>query len=279
MALAASVVITGASGFVGRHLVSALVRDGADVLAVTRKEASFPSGVRHVRVDDYVNTPRQAGAVLVHLAGEAATQSAGRGDADGEIRAALALLERGFAHVIFASSALVFGDRAATAHRTDESVSPVGEYATRKRTIELEVLKAGGSVARLANVFGPGMATNNVVSDILRQVPGDGPIVVRDSGPVRDFVWIEDVVVALGRSIIRNLSGIVHLGSGQGTSVHRLAETAAAVAGQPGRLVVSRNQPASQSTCILDISDTTEKLLWSPQVSLQDGLRRMMGAM
>ena len=45
---------------------------------------------------------------------------------------------------------------------------------------------------RLANVYGPGMAANNVMSDILGQVPGDGPLVVRDIAPVRDYLWIED---------------------------------------------------------------------------------------
>ena len=71
---------------------------------------------------------------------------------------------------------------------------------------------------RPANIYGPGMSKNNVLSTILQQIPGMGKLEVMDTNPVRDFIWVEDAaegIVALALSIFKdgNKCALFNLGT------------------------------------------------------------------
>jgi UDP-glucose 4-epimerase len=149
-------------------------------------------------------------------------------------------------------------------------------YTRSKLINENIVLASGGAVARLSNLYGIGMSKNNVLSDIIAQIPGPGSLIVHDSSPVRDFLNIRDVCVALTRFAVSKYSGILNIASGHGTSVHRLVEIALVAAGQADRKVVSTKLVASFSSNILDIDATRTILNWKPEVDLVSGLTELV---
>src|SRR5687768_7405760 len=154
-----------------------------------------------IQVTDYAHTPD--GDVLVHLAEEkdrSRAQEEGDAGVEAAKRVLHALLDKPWQRVIYASSAVLYGDRECAPHKTGDRIYAADAYSRMKHAGEKAVLESqAGAVARLANLYGPGMAGNNVVSTILRQIDIEGPLVVRDETPVRDFVWAEDAAEAIAR--------------------------------------------------------------------------------
>ena len=274
-----AVVVTGASGFIGRALIAELASTGVPVIAVARRSVEMSAGVEAVIVDDYAATPAPSGAVLVHLAetrdiGDAA--SAGEAHLVRTVALARLLAGKPFAHRVYVSSAAVCSTVGDRPHRPGEAVNPVGAYAIAKRRSEKAMLAADGTVARIANLYGPGMASNNVIADILRQVHAPGPVCIRDGRPVRDFIWIDDAARGLAAMARRPASGVFNLGTGQGHSVRALAEIALRLTGQGDRPVVETAPAGRVDVVVLDPSATEAQFGWRANTALASGLEILL---
>lgn len=275
-------VVTGASGFIARAVTIALASRGVAVVAASRRSVAFDPPVRRVAVENYAEVqPPSADSVLIHLA---EPRDIGNADVSDDAYVAqrgavLAdLLAKGWAHVVYVSSSSVYGGDDPVPHCADEAVNPTGLYALAKVTCERQVLAQGGAVARLSNVYGPGMAPNNVIADILRQVPGDGPIVVRNRKPVRDYLWIDDAAEGLTMLAMSREPGIFNFGTGTGTSVEDLARLALSRVHGNSRMVVNSVAVEQESHQLLCIADTVKKLGWTPKVSIDQGVANLVGA-
>ena len=258
-------VLTGATGFLGAAALRVLSARGVEVVAVSRQALAEPPD----------------GDVLIHLA-ESSDQrlAAARGESyQAEVLGRLdTLLRRRYRRPIYISSALVYGEDSSTPHREADAPQPTGAYARLKLLCEARVLDAGGVVLRVANVYGPGMARNNVVSTVLSQIPGEGPLRVMDETPRRDFLWIGDLAEALACAAERGAGPVIlNIGSGVATSVGELARLALRIAGQAERPVVSTTGPASVSCLVLDPAAARAKLGWHAGTALEQGLHMLLG--
>lgn len=266
------IVITGATGFLGSALLHRLAVAGVEVVGVTRKQ-----GTHYHQVSDYSETP--AGDVLVHLAEDCdrLRVNAAGSVREQEMQATMGfLMRRGYRKLVYASSSVLYGDRHATPRKTDDAIEVVDSYTRIKSASESMVLASEGIVARISNVYGPDMAKGNVLSKILGQIPGTGSVVVGDSAPVRDFLWIDDAADALARLAMGSTRGIFNIGTGVGSSIGEVASLALAVAGEPGREIISSHPSFRFSSLVLDISETTRCLGWNPATSLKDGVSNML---
>jgi len=267
------VVVTGASGFIGNALVRLLQKQGVDVLALSRRRMP---GVAQLR--DFSVSP--AADVLIHLAQESDRRKVNEAGEAGVLAAQVtlkALLTKPFGRIVYASSAVLYGDTTMSPHSPSDSIYAEDTYAGLKRQSEVRVLETGrGVVARLSNVYGPNMAPGNVVSKILGQIPGEGAIEVMDDAPVRDFLWIEDAAAGLATIAVGEKAGIYNLGTGMGTSIGNLARLALDVAGQPGRAIKATRPSQGLSHLVLDIRETTSHWGWRPEITLREGLKRLL---
>ncbi|AOS44982.1 dTDP-4-dehydro-6-deoxyglucose reductase [Lacunisphaera limnophila] len=268
-----SVVVTGASGFVGGALARALRSAGIAVVPVARSP-----GAGWRQLADYREAP--PADVLVHLAED---NNRGRVNAGGAaasgaaIRTMEQLLAKPYRRVIYASSAVLYGDEESQPRGRGDAVQLADTYATTKWECERRVLQAKGNlVVRLANIYGPAMSANNVISTILGQIPGKGPLCVWDAGPVRDFLWIDDAVTALCAAITSEVDGVLNLGSGVGHSIGEVARIALAISGEADRPVQSTQPAGRSSRLVLDIQETTRALGWRPTTHLKTGVERLM---
>jgi len=271
------VVVTGASGFIGRALVGELARRHQCVKAVARTPQAWPAGVEGILVKQYADLLLPDHATVIHLAetrDEAAIQNA---NYPTECLALMrGLQDQNPRLLVYASSAAVYGDTMLHPRRPDEKVFPDGVYAVAKDACERIVLAVGGTVARLANVYGPGMAKNSVLAEILAQIPGVAPLTIRNGRPVRDFLWIEDAARGLADLALGRARGVFNLGTGVGTSVADLARLALRSAGEVGRAIRETHPTGHASSIVLDIETTTTAVGWRPTVSLEEGVARLL---
>lgn len=263
------VVVTGASGFVGQALLSCLQLEGVPVTGVTRRPQHGLTAVV-----DYADMATPEDAVLVHLA--QARDVSGSFD-DGDIELCRALSIRPWRHIVYASSMIVYGDEKDYPRQPDELISATSDYTRVKLESEKIVTNVGGTCLRFSNLYGFGMGANTVISDILRQIPGDGSLGLRDISPVRDFLWIEDAARCLALACRIMPGGILNAGSGYGMAVGDVARLALKLAGESSRPVVGGDISVRASCLTLNIMKTRLALNWSPTVNIHAGLSALLG--
>ncbi len=269
------VVVTGASGFLGRAVVARLLAEGHECLAVTRGDETL-AGATMLRVADYTGFAAPPDAVLIHLAETraiSAADSAGDAHLDAATELVRSLLLQGWAHVIYVSSAAVYGDRTAAPHHPDERPEPASIYGRSKLACEALVLAQGGTVLRATNLIGPGMAADNVLADILRQLDRSEPLALRALSPVRDYLWVDDAATLLVRAAELQKGGVFNAASGRDVSVRELALLALVAAGQDCRPLMETRPVGDNSTIKLDIASTIWAFDWTPRTSLEDALK------
>jgi UDP-glucose 4-epimerase len=264
------VVVTGASGFVGRALLRWLKSEGVQVTGVTRRHQP---GL--MAVADYADTLVPEDAVLVHLAQRADTSASFD---NSEIVRCRMLAEKPWRHIVYASSVIVYGEGGVHPHRLEDPVSPASSYAHLKLACEEVFSEVGGTSIRFTNIYGPGVAKSTALADILSQIPGAGPLRLRNPAAVRDFLWIEDAARCLAAACQIMPGGILNAGSGRGVTVGDVARLALAIAGEDSRPVIAESTASHTSILTLDISETRSRLNWSPEIDLSTGLAILLSA-
>ena len=267
----AKIVVTGASGFLGGALISFLRKKNIDCIGITRKKS-----LDLFTVESYEDSP--LGDILIHLA-----EPNNRSDVEERgTKQELAchetfkvLLKKGYRRVIYASSATLYAGCLTTPRKVTDPIEGMDAYTRIKMSSESLALLGGGTVVRLANLYGPGMSTENVVSHILNQAGLDGAITMRSLGPVRDFLWIEDAVTAFLAIIEKRVSGVFNVGSGRGTSIRELVSVVQSIF-KNKQDVIELCPLKESSNLILDIELTKKTLGWAPKTILEEGIRKMV---
>jgi UDP-glucose 4-epimerase len=286
-------VVTGGAGFIGSNLVDALLARGDEVTVVDNlasgKRENVDAAARFVEADIRDDRLSLDGDVCFHLAAQAdvntSVQRPGY-DASVNVLGTVNVLEaarRAGARVVFSSTGgAIYGDVERPAGEDDER-RPVSPYGIAKLAAE-EYLRGWNRihgthhvVLRFANVYGPrqdsGLEGGVVAIFLERMARGDGTTIFGDGGQTRDFVHVDDVVRALLTAAGRD-GGTFNVGTGAETSVNRLHELCRAAAGvdEPPSYEAARLGDARRS--VLDVARIEHELGWTPQVPLDDGLRR-----
>jgi len=268
------VVVTGASGFLGSHLVTALLNEAISVVPVSRRSIELENAVR---VEDYSDTP--LGDVLIHLA-ENPNRKAVNGSSshlDAEAHKLLGkLLSKGYKRVVYVSSAVVYGDAGKYPISNAAPVVCSDTYANSKIACELLVKETEGVVARMSNIYGQGMSLDNVMSTILNQIPCHGRLRIWDDKPVRDFLWVEDAVGALVKMALGTHVGTYNVGSGMAVSIGELARMIISLSHSNGCRLEVTSATDRLSYNVLDISETTKYFGWFPGVQLAEGIKILL---
>ncbi|MGE0639590.1 MAG: GDP-mannose 4,6-dehydratase [Thermoanaerobaculia bacterium] len=296
--MAHRVLVTGATGFVGRRLVAQLVRSGHAVGGVAIDGAAQMTGVEWFAVD-----VRDAGALvrvvdafspdrIVHLAALSHVGESWRRIPDYyainvEGAGNLFSAARGRA-TIFMSSAEVYGlvpDHEQPI-REIRALAPRTPYALTKAAAERMALAAGATVVRSFNLIGPGQATNFALPDFAAQLAaierGERPaeLAVGNLSARRDFVHVDDAVDALVRLVTRPQPGeIFNLASGEDRSISELLDKMVELAGIEVRRVEdpTRLRPVDVARLCGDAS-RLRNLGWEPRRGVERGLADVLAA-
>ncbi|MFI0484157.1 NAD-dependent epimerase/dehydratase family protein [Actinomadura sp. 9N215] len=294
----ADVAVTGGSGFVGGHLVTALSGAGRSVtivdLADPPPELAALPGVRHVRADvrDYGETilALRGADTVFHLAGNASGSRSvefPRFDFQinglGSCNVGNACVELGVRRLVCLSSAIVYGVPQRFPMTEEHPTRPFLPYGASKLSGELALRSLYDAVGlpvvigRSFVVYGPGedpRSAGGEVSQFLRWQLNELPIpLVGDvDRKTRDFVHVSDVCQALITLADAGAPGEVYnIGSGREVSMRDLADAVAKATGRPARLRPDASSLEDSFRLVADISKL-RSLGFRPGVTLESGL-------
>lgn len=286
-------LITGAGGFVGRHLVTHLEENG-DEVAVLDHEGDQPVDV----TDGAAVTKRigeQEPEVVYHLAAVShvgqswdAPERVWRVNAEGTLHVLRACVESGVARVLVVGSADEYGavDERALPLSEDAPLRPLTPYGASKVAADFLALQAflGDGLATLRvrafNHTGPGQAPRFLVPGLAARIAaaereGHDEIAVGALDPVRDLIDVRDVVRAYRLLVERGEPGEAYnVCRGQAVSVADAAEQLLALASRPLRLVVDPElvRPVEVPRLVGDPTKLRAATGWEPAISLEQTL-------
>ncbi len=290
------VVVTGAAGFIGSHLVDEMLGRGYTVTGVDRKWRSGPSGYRHLSIEmaDEGQLVSLAGIfaradMVFHLAGKPGVRGRGRHiealrvrDNIVATRNLLDLVPLSTPIVATSSSSVYGGSLRGAPSREDDPLRPRGGYARSKVAMELlcERRRAeGGSVAVLRpfTVAGERQRPDMAFSLWLDAVDRGEPITLFGSDErARDITDVRHVVEGIIRAGERRLNQTINLGTGVS---HRLIDMARAlleVSGLDGEILRQPTSADEVDSTLADTSRCRRYLGFIPKTDLHALLERQV---
>jgi GDP-4-dehydro-6-deoxy-D-mannose reductase len=271
------ILITGAKGFIGSHLVRSL-GSRRSVLAMSRAQGSVE--------DSSSWTSLAKTDVVIHLAGRSYVPASWNRPAEFmqvNLSGTLQALEYCRAHgarMIFASSYLYGAPDSNPVPETAPLRTP-NPYAFSKRLAEeacafyAETFGIPVIILRPFNIYGPGQGSDFLIPSIVAQALGGGSITVKDLEPKRDYLFVDDFVCAVEAALACDARfEIFNIGSGTSLSVAEVVQSVVAAVG-PHVTVHSegsRRQNEIMEVCA-DISKARALLSWEPQLTFEEGCR------
>jgi UDP-glucuronate decarboxylase len=301
------VLVTGGAGFVGSHLVDALLARGDHVLVmdnfftgsmrnVEHHLGNNPHGkfeiIRHDVVEPFLVEIDE----VYHLACPASPihykfnpVKTIKTNVIGTLNA-LGLAKRCKAKFLLTSTSEVYGDPLEHPQRESYwgNVNPIGEracYDEGKRcaeTLAFDYHREHGldiRVARIFNTYGPRMAMDDgrVVSNFVAQALENQPLTIYGDGTqTRSFQYVSDLVAGLIALMDGDYIGPVNLGNPGEFTMLELAEKVREIVNPSAEIIFCENTSDDPSRRKPDITIAKEKLGWEPKVPLSDGLKLMV---
>ena len=276
-------LVTGATGFIGSRLVQRLRAQGKKVATLSSIDGDVAD------IDVWKNAP--PARILFHLAGRTYVPDSWA-DSTSFINVNVIGVERALeycrnigAKMIFAS-AYVYGNPASLPIRETDQKRPNNPYALSKSLAEDLCLFASdhynisATALRLFNVFGPCQKEQFLVPSILSQIRKAQCINIQNLEPRRDYIYIDDVIEAfLLASNHAHGYNCFNIGSGISYSVREIIEIMQRIAGKRLPVMCAHNQRKNEIfETLADISLARELLGWTPKISLQDGIQKILNS-
>jgi UDP-glucose 4-epimerase len=295
------ILVTGGAGFIGSHVVDAMLAAGHEVVVVdnlsTGRLKNLNPQARFYQVD--IRSPeladvfeRERPEVVDHHAAQMDVRRSVAEplvDADINVLGTLNLLEIARSHgtrkVIYISTGgAVYGEPRYLPCDEEHPVDPICQYGVSKHVVEhyLHVYRhlygLDYTVIRYANVYGPRQNPHGeagVVAIFTGRMLAGQPVTINGTGEQeRDFVYVTDCAQANLQALDQGSAGIFNLGSSQGVSVNLLFSTLANIIGYPSKPQLGPAKPGETFKIFLDGRRAQASLGWSPTVTFEQGLQQ-----
>jgi nucleoside-diphosphate-sugar epimerase len=282
------VLLTGATGFVGRHTLAALAASGHEVHALARTRGGEMSHVTWHEVDLLEGASevvdRVEPEILVHLAWYA---EHGKFWSSPEnvrwVEASLALLRAfvaaGGRRAVMAGTCAEY-EWSREVYPEDAPQRPVTLYGAAKHGLHTVAAayaeQAGLSLAwgRLFFLYGPDEAPERFVPSLVRHLLAGEPAPMTDGEQRRDFLHTADAGSAFAALADSQIAGAVNIASGTGVPLRELAEQIAGRIGASELLQIgARSTPEGEPPALIaDVARLSEEVGWASKIWLDEGL-------
>ncbi len=301
------VLVTGAAGFIGSHLVEALLRSGHHVVGVDRRAPTQDAAAREnlartprdgrftferldLVTDDLSDVVRHCGVVF-HLAGIPGVRASWgerfteyvNANILGTARLLDAVERAGVRRLVFASSSSVYGCTDRPSRETD-ATAPISPYGVTKLAAEQLCLAHSRRTdteltvcaLRYFTVYGPRQRPDMAIGRILTAALEDSPVTIYgDGGQRREFTYVSDVVtatIAAGRVPVP--PPIVNVGGGASVTMTEVLKLAEELTGRTMPVTPAAPQHGDVNATQADLTVAYTALDDRPTVDLPDGMAR-----
>lgn len=295
------VVVTGASGFLGRQLIPQLLRIGHHVMGVDTKPDAIGPVENYIhlqrnlfpsfdQIRAFLSEENRCNRTIFHLAGLANARLCEKEPSlafELNVNSTFMILELcraiSGAQFVFPSTGNVYGDRLDRPASESDPVYPNSVYTATKLAAEnliqcyAKSFKVSSIIVRMSNVYGPHVSEETVIGKILGQLYRGEQISVNDTRPVRDFIFSFDVIDAFVRvyPLIRtNSCMILNISTGEGKKIRNIIEAAAKLYHADINANYVEIEDDRVSTNILSNEKLKSLTDWTPPTSIIDGLKK-----
>jgi UDP-glucose 4-epimerase len=295
----AKCLVTGGAGFIGSHLVDALIARGEEVLVIdnlsTGKKEYLNPEAKFFEVDlrdfnkirplfedvDFVFHQAALPRVPFSIANPRETNEINIG---GTINALLAAKEAKVKKFIYASSSSVYGNQKKLPLGEDLPCLPLSPYGLQKYVGELycrvfsEIYGLATVCLRYFNVYGPRQpesgAYTPVIGIFLTQKRQGKPLTITEDGEqTRDFTHVFDVVEAnllAQKSDKVGRGEVINIGAGKNYTINKIARLIG------GKVTYIPPRPGDVRHTLADISRAKQLLGWQPKIKLEEGIKKLL---
>ncbi len=303
MAEGVKALVTGGAGFIGSHLVDRLLADGYQVAIIdnlrgghlqnlNQAAAFYQADITQPGVEEIFS--REQPELVFHLAAQTSVVQSTQNPVDdvsvnviGTLRMLEASRRQGIDKFIFSSTGgAMYGDPADNPCSEETPPNPISPYGLSKRVTEEYVAlfhrlyRLNYTILRYGNVYGPRQDPHGEAGVVAifaqAMLEGRQPRIFGDGEQERDFIYVADVVESNIQAIHRGSHRIYNIGSGESSSVNRIFQSLKADLGYQQEAEHRPRRPGDVHKIYLECSKARKDLDWSPQVDLEDGLRRTL---
>jgi nucleoside-diphosphate-sugar epimerase len=297
------VLVTGATGFIGSHVVDALLAAGADVHALTSTVSSvYPQRLLGVRERITLHEGSLSDRSAMDAVADAARprfvfhlgaythvgKSWQRVDecvqvnVQGTVNLLQALAPYGYERFVYTGTSEIYGD-VEVPFTEDGPVNPISPYSVSKYAGEryCTMFHQGKDwpivMVRPFNAYGPAQSPDRVIPEIIVRALRGQRLLMTQGRQTREFNYATDLAAGFVAAGTRGVPGrLYNLGCGQEVSMADLATTLLDLMGNPitAELGALPDRPTEIWRMHADATRARDELGWTPQVSLEDGLRR-----
>jgi UDP-glucuronate 4-epimerase len=308
------VLVTGAAGFIGSHLVEALLGQGNEVTGIDNFDPFYPRSMKErnlaeagtrpgfcFREQDMLDVPAlrallHPDTVLVHLAAKAGVRPSladpvgyARVNVTGTAAVLEAARQVGVSRIVFGSSSSVYGDSTPVPFREDAVATvPVSPYAATKRAGELLLSSVApiyglrATSLRFFTVYGPRQRPDLAIHSFTRKmVEGRTLTLFGDGTQARDYTYCDDIVAGVLAAITWTATAPVgvetfNLGGNRSIATEAMvAEIARALAVDP-KIEWAPMQPGDVQRTAADLTKSGAILGYTPKTPFAEGIRRFI---
>lgn len=294
-------LVTGGAGFIGSHIVDALIKrrikvavvddlSSGDKKNVNPNAKFFKASIASPQCAEIIK--RLKPDVIFHCAAQINVRDSvanpmkdAKNNVLGTLLIAQAALEANVQKIIFSSSGgAMFSDAVKPPYSEKLEAQPVSPYGIAKRAGEMyldffhQTHGLPYVALRYANVYGPRQNSQGeagVIAIFASRMLKGQPVKINGTGrQTRDFVYVDDVVRANMQAMRKNVTGIFNIGTGRQTDIKTVFKKINEFA---GGLTPKRHGPAQPGEVMrsaLDCRKARRHLDWSPKVKIDEGLKR-----
>jgi UDP-glucuronate 4-epimerase len=308
------VLVTGAAGFIGSHLVEALARRGDEVVGIDNFDGFYPRAVKQrnlreigclsgfefheqdMRDVEALQARLTPETVIVHLAARAGVRPSIAdpvGYAEMNVGGTAAVLEAarraGVSRIAYGSSSSVYGDSTPVPFREDAmAVEPVSPYAATKRAGELLLLAVAplygfrSAALRFFTVYGPRQRPDLAIHAFARRM-ADGEIITLfgDGTQARDYTYCDDIAAGVVAAVDWTATAPVgmdtfNLGGNRSVPTGAMVAEISKAMGIEPRIEWGPMQPGDVQRTAADLTKSGAVLGYAPKTPFPEGVRRFV---